>query len=579
MKVVLRSWFDRMERPGMLRVREGLRLRSSTGFTFAGAVACGLAFAVAMAPPTAAAMNIAVVGDSLSAEYRADADTGGLLDLDIAGQLDTDMISFGNKQCGSQTIGEVLGFGGGGLLGFGGIGVLLDIIMPIFPMYTDFPARNWVQMLALDRSGDFNFGSLTDNPNLYGEPRLRGYEYNFARVSGTITSPGLGDHNMAQQVGQLIPYIQTGAIDVVVVNIGSNDFAAWEMKMENLCEGGPFYDPGGFQDQLIAELFAQVDALTAAGANKILIAELPMGTAMGTNESVVAAIVNTNARIQLEAAARSIPTFDAWGFNQDPTKVNPANGDLLIGGYAIPVDTAASVDDATSAGSSGQGVLGACDSDGNCGTLATTLKYLATDGLHPNTPPQGFIANEVIKALNANFGYSVTELTDQEILEAGGTFEPGYSGGPVDPNNWVQIRQKGPNKCLTIHSNNTNMKVSSCSTSNSKQKWHVLGYDDGYVLMSKHDGRCIQDDGWRYSLATCNESSSQVMDIYGGGSDRNWFINPDSRNTCMYRYWLYEGGKVYGSTGNCGLTWGWNYMRWGFYSQGSSAQPVQNVAQ
>ncbi len=67
-------------------------------------------------------------------------------------------------------------------------------------MVTNLPSRNWVQQLVLNRSGDVNFGALTNDPNLYGEPRLRGHEYNFARVSGTALSPGLGGHDMQQQI-------------------------------------------------------------------------------------------------------------------------------------------------------------------------------------------------------------------------------------------------------------------------------------------------------------------------------------------------------------------------------------------
>jgi hypothetical protein len=108
--------------------------------------------------------------------------------------------------------------------------VLLDAVMPMVPIITNLPSRNWVDRLALNRAADINFGALTDNPNLYGEPRLRGHEYNFARISGAVLAPSLGGHDMQQQISQILPYISRGKIDIVFVMIGSNDLAARELK-------------------------------------------------------------------------------------------------------------------------------------------------------------------------------------------------------------------------------------------------------------------------------------------------------------------------------------------------------------
>lgn len=109
------------------------------------------------------------------------------------------------------------------------------------------------------------------------------------------------------------------------------------------------------------------------------------------------------------------------------------------------------------------------------------------------------IANEIVSAFNERFGLPITPLSDQEILDAGGTFvhTPGQLS---DSNKWVQIRQKGNNRCLMIKSDNNNMTVKRCS-SNSNQRWYVIPYNGGYMLRSAYtvsghfQGTCIVDDG------------------------------------------------------------------------------------
>lgn len=525
--------------------------------------ATGLFAAASQAEP----VSVGVVGDSMSAEYYRDYDPVGLM-ASISE-------SFGMGALSSSTDCN------GGNFGSGVLAALLDGIMPLVPMMTDFPARNWLQQLVLNRSDELYFGPLTDNPNLYGEPRLRGHEYNFARVSGTVLSPGLGGHDMQQQIDAILPYISNGDLDIIFLMIGSNDFAARELKQQSFCDSS--WD--AFEDEFISTLFEGVDNMIDAGANKILIGLLPLGTAAGIAQGIVLQRINeTNQRIISEAGARGLPTLDPWRFNQDPDKMNPVNGDLLIGPYAIPAASSARVDDAVVMPTPGSGTLGACNSDGKCGTLATTLKFAATDGLHPGTIPQGYIANEIVGAFNDYFDLEIAPLSDQEILEAGGTFVPA-PGELADTGKWIQIRQKANNRCLTISSDRQNMQVKRCNAGNSKQRWYVIAYNGGYMLRSAYtvsghiQGSCIADDGWRFKVANCSHADTQRFSIYGGADNRNWFIKAESRDSCIYRHSWYEGGNAYGTLGNCGLFFGWNYMRWGFYLQGSQAAHLAAVSQ
>ncbi len=515
----------------------------------------------------AKAINIGVVGDSLSAEYYADYDPTGLM-TSITESFGTSLLP-SNTDCN------------GGNFGSGILTALLDAILPLVPMRTDLPDRNWVEQLARKRAGILNFGAFTTNPNLYGEPRLRGYEFNFARVSGTVLAPGLGGHDMQQQITGILPYIYNHKVDVVFVMLGSNDFAARELKQQSFCDSSWFT----FQNNFINALFHGVDSIRYVGGNKILIGLLPLGTASGIAKGIVLQRINeTNARIDAEAAARGIATVDVWQFNEDTARTNPVNGDMYLGPYTIPRNSLANIDDAVTVRTPGAGIIGACTSGGKCGTLKTTLKFVSTDHLHPSTAPQGFIANEIVAALNQNFGYDIQPLSDQEILESGGTFVP-QPGKLSDTNKWVQIRQKGPNQCLTLASNNVNLTVASCSSGNTKQRWYVIPFDGRYMLRSAYtlaghtNGTCIYDDGWYSKVKECRDESSQMNDIYGGGADRDWFIKADNRDSCKYQYSMLESGKVYGTLGNCGLSWGWNYMRWGFYLQGSSVYTLSAITQ
>jgi lysophospholipase L1-like esterase len=450
-------------------------------------------------------------------------------------------------------------------------------------LFTDLAARNWVQQLHLQRAADFNFGPLTDDPSLYGEPRLRGHEYNFARVSGTVLAPGLGKHDMAPQIEQLLPYLEAGHIDVVLVMIGSNDFAAREIYQKSFC-GEDWED---FQNDFINTLFQGVDAIRQADPDiQLLVAELPLGTAVGrAGGFVLDAILDTNNRIRDEAQQRGIPTIDVWAFNQDPVRTHPTTGETYIGGYTIPVDSVADADDAVPAGTPGSGVMGACRTDGRCGTLATTLNYVADDGLHPGSIAQGLVANEIIKALNMYFGYSIASLSDNEILDAGGTFVPG-AAQLTDPARWTQIRQKGSNRCLAVEDDDRHLTVARCRSSDPRQQWYVMPYNDAYQIRSAHSvsghasASCIEDDGYKFEVAQCSADADQQFNIHGGAADRNWFLKTtNGRDACIYRYAWFEGGQAYGANNNCVFVAGWNYMRWGFYLNGTSALPLAAVLQ
>lgn len=64
--------------------------------------------------------------------------------------------------------------------------------------------------------------------------------------------------------------------------------------------------------------------------------------------------------------------------------------------------------------------------DGVTQALGSALVELR-DGIHSNTIIQGLIANEIIDALNSNYGHQIAPLSDAELLELAGVPEPHIS--------------------------------------------------------------------------------------------------------------------------------------------------------
>ena len=106
--------------------------------------------------------------------------------------------------------------------------------------HTDLAAYNWVQILAIARSDRFHFGEFRGADNFWPDTRDAGYEYNWAKA-GTAASPAtrlriarifkmqttnrfMGSTYLGNQVVGLAPYVKSGAVDVVFIGAGSNDF-------------------------------------------------------------------------------------------------------------------------------------------------------------------------------------------------------------------------------------------------------------------------------------------------------------------------------------------------------------------
>jgi hypothetical protein len=271
---------------------------------------------------------------------------------------------------------------------------------------TNLPALNWVQLLVGLRGVDF--GHFEADPLLRGEPQNEGYAYNWARSGATAMAPGLTISNLGQQVTTAVPLIDSGAVDIAYVGIGSNDYFLRDF-IQKLPMTGPGYDQ--WEADLIDAIFAGITRLQANDDVSIILAELPLGTAGGAGPEVIAAIAHTNVLLRDRAASLNIPVVDMFAWNRDPSRVDPA-GNISFAGGIIASGSVASLTQTVPAGTSGAGV---CDCLDRCATLAYAFIAIASDRIHPNTFLQALMANEFIAVANAEFGADIAPLTDTEV--------------------------------------------------------------------------------------------------------------------------------------------------------------------
>lgn len=306
-------------------------------------------------------------------------------------------------------------------------------------------AYSWGQILAETRGDDINFGGYRDTSNPWDTSvRYSGYEYNwatsggFARDNATIQYGGLafrlpadisGASALSTQTAGLAQNIANGDVGTAYVGIGSNDFF-YQSTIITGTDGSAIPNPDividqTFIDEMASSILAGVDTLLNAGEVDLLLGLLPPGTAGGATPDVLAGIEAVNALLVQGAADRGVAVVDIFGWNEDPGRVNP-DGSVNIGNLTVDMSAAASAADLSADGT------GPCNDLGMCATESHALYGSAEDGLHPNTLIQGLIANQIIAALNDNYGYGIAELSDQEILSVAGV-----SAVPVPAAAWL----------------------------------------------------------------------------------------------------------------------------------------------
>jgi hypothetical protein len=253
---------------------------------------------------------------------------------------------------------------------------------------------NWVEQLVRTRRLDFGPSGT------WGEPRRRGYAYNWARSGATAQSlVAMGQHQgVAEQV-------RRGLVSHAFLYIGSNDFHPTNGTYEEIYDGS--LGGAALQSKIERVVDGMVDALDvvrAAGPVGLMVVTVgdpglePSALRAYPNAAgrarVSAAIRAVNDRLQAAAESRQVRVIDLNAFALGLLERVNDQGFLIVGGEPIDVVRRGS-----------------------------EPHYLQLDDSsgHPGTVMSGLMANGLfLDALNRHYGAGIPLLTDDEILRNAG---------------------------------------------------------------------------------------------------------------------------------------------------------------
>ncbi|MFM7183003.1 MAG: SGNH/GDSL hydrolase family protein [Verrucomicrobiales bacterium] len=256
--------------------------------------------------------------------------------------------------------------------------------------------RNWIEILAAERSSDCSFGSYKSSSTGYSDIRRGGYAYNWsvpAAETGdmvdVIESTLLKNPWYLTSKNQIIDQLET-EVAYVVIFLGANDVRSIY---------GDFYNntvPSGFNSTLVANLKKAVDFVQAEKSSlRIVVVNIPDP---GVTPSKIAAhpdpakraaastrIATLNQSIATMAASEGCALADVMAL----TELIRASGNFYLNGRQFL----------------------------KAGHLENPPNYLfAKDGFHPSTVAQALFANAILKAVNTKWNQNIQLLANREIL-------------------------------------------------------------------------------------------------------------------------------------------------------------------
>lgn len=261
-------------------------------------------------------------------------------------------------------------------------------------------AQNWNEQLV--NFAGFDLGptaAAAGQPGgTWGEPRRKGYEFNWARsgaTSGSLLSGGQHTGVAAQVVPEGLEY--------VAIAIGANDYhpagAAYQNIYANLWSQAQI---DAHNAGIVANILTALDTVLATGVNAI-VSNLPdygLTPAVRSffpdpvgRQRVSNAISQANADLASAVLIRRVVLIDLFGSSLAIFGPHGApNTTLAIGNVAIQ--------------------LAQSDTAGGGNPTAAFVH----DGVHPNTTLQGISSNLTLEALNLGYGAGLTLFTEAEIL-------------------------------------------------------------------------------------------------------------------------------------------------------------------
>jgi hypothetical protein len=273
-------------------------------------------------------------------------------------------------------------------------------------------ARNFVEILAERRPRDLDFGAYSTTGR--GEPRLKGYEYNWGREELATTSGDLlsqGQHTGA--AGQAA----SGQVRLGILVVGSNDFRGVFLSADPVAA---LSDPGLVPGILTNVATATQTFLAASPDSRIVVANIPDVTRVPRLRAV------------LDANPAYAPLFGAVEHVIDVYNENLAA--TFAGNDRVAVaDLNGLFDDILSPDRFKVGGL-----EIDRGQYGAEPDRLFVDDLHPGTVGQALMANLFLDAANDRFGLGVRRLNNGEIMRAAGA-APAVAAVPVPEAGWAAL--------------------------------------------------------------------------------------------------------------------------------------------
>jgi hypothetical protein len=283
-----------------------------------------------------------------------------------------------------------------GLAGFG------DSLTDEYSTRTFNYAKNWYEQVTDLR------GVMVGDQGDWGEPRLIGFEFNWARA-GATTSDILAIVGNFHHGPLIQDQIRSGRVSHATLFAGANDFGPWRDPYGAIYRGSwSSAEIKSYQNTVVDNVEEIVEELQAAGARVVLASPSDFGLSPFTRantsytdpvarQRVTDVMQNVDDRLRQVAAQNGIPFVDMFAFGERVfgTQAMP-NSLLLVGGVPIQVLQAG---------------------------VAPTNGFV-DDGIHYHTVIQGLMANLFLEALRQGYGSDVPLLAEEEIVHAANlTFE------------------------------------------------------------------------------------------------------------------------------------------------------------
>lgn len=261
-------------------------------------------------------------------------------------------------------------------------------------------ATNWPQLLVTYRGIDMGPTAAQTGAGNWGEPRNRGFKYNWAR-GGADSSTLLTQGQHTGVAGQA----SSDGVGYAVLAIGGNDFAGPYYSLYNGLWSGAQIQ--AHVAQSISNIETALAAVRAAGVSVVLANVIDAGptSAMtsyypsaANRDRVTAAIRSVNAGLKTLAQKYQVPLMDWF-----------ALGTAILGSNTNPRST-------LTLGNVTINLRGSDPGPPN----STPTNAFVSDGYHGNTVLGGILANIVLQAFDSGYGAGVPLFSEQELLNQAG---------------------------------------------------------------------------------------------------------------------------------------------------------------